>query len=573
MGNTAKAFNDALSALRGGDLTTAETLFRRVVQAENSNVAALNLLVVALMSLERFAEAEPFIARATSINQNSDVSFYNYGLISKRLNKPQQALEQFTKALELNSNVPETWNNRGTIFNDLKQYELALADFDRAISLNLRYGEAYANKATSLTLLKRHDEAVAAYDKALSIKPDLAEAWLGRGHVFNDIERFDEAFAAYDKALSINPGLTEASFQKAKILDFEYQRARKLAFDKRYDDAETAYQSFYSKYRNQQILPDLSKIAAQKKAIFVGCARDCAQNVQGALANIANVASLFRDSSFLLVENDSSDATPDLILRWCSQRASARLVNLDGLSDSCKARTMRIAAARNAYLDIVRSEFREYDYLFVLDLDDASVTPLETNEVLRAVEYCETNSACAAVFPIQRYYYDSYALRQKTLCPADIFEEAFDKACSQQRDASQIAREFLGPRIFEIYDAIGRAKEPMEVESAFGGLGIYKISSLIKNRRRYLGHKHKILPPGVRRRLGFSENGEVGWQVCEHVEFHRGFIENAEKLFLLPWFKNADTAPLSIEYIERNGASFIDGKAFLLPDKASQAPE
>ena len=111
------------------------------------------------------------------------------------------------------------------------------------------------------------------------------------------------------------------------------------------------------------------------------------------------------------------------------------------------------------------------------------------------------------------------------------------------------------------------AKEPMEVESAFGGLGIYKISSLVKNRRRYLGHKQKILSPVARRRLGFPENGEIGWQVCEHVEFHRGFIENAEKLFLLPWFKNVDTRPLSIEYIEHFGASFINEKVFLLPDE------
>jgi tetratricopeptide (TPR) repeat protein len=572
MGNAARAFNDALSALNGGDLARAEKLFRRVVRAESSNVAALNLLVVVLMGMERFSEAEPLIARATSINESSEVSFYNYGLISKRLSKPQQALEQFNKALEINSNVPETWNNRGTIYNDLKQYDLALADFDRAISLNGRYGEAYVNKGNSLTLLKRYDEAIAAYDRALSIEPNLVEAWLGRGHAFTELERFEEAFAAYDKALSINPELTEASFQKGRILDLEFQKARTFALDKRYHDAEIAYRSFYKKFHNnQKILPHLSNIATQKKAIFVGCARDCAQNVQGALANIANVASLFQAASYLFVENDSSDATHDLISRWCSQRPSARLVNLGGLSASYKARTMRIAVARNTYLDIVRSEFPEHDYLIVLDLDDASVTPFEANEILRALEYCETNSGCAAVFPVQRYYYDAYALRQKTLCPADIFEEAFDKVCSQQCDAAHVAREFLGPRIVEIYDAVDRAKEPTEVESAFGGIGIYKISSVIKNRKRYLGHKQKVLSPAERSRLGLSQDGKVGWQVCEHVEFHRGFIENGEKLFLLPWFKNAETAPLSIEYIERFAASFINEKAFLLPDEEAAA--
>lgn len=207
MSDIPKIFKDALAAFNNRDLKRAEELFSRVVRSDRSNVPALNLLVVVLMAMERFAEAEPFIARATSINQKSDVSFYNYGLISKRLNKPQQALENFSKALALNPNVAETWNNRGTVFNDLGNYDLAIADFDKAISLNGLYGEAYANKGKTLSVLKRHAEALAAYDKALSIKPDLAESWFGRGNVFYDLNRYDEAFAAYDRAFSIKPEL------------------------------------------------------------------------------------------------------------------------------------------------------------------------------------------------------------------------------------------------------------------------------------------------------------------------------------------------------------------------------
>jgi len=40
---------------------------------------------IALSVTSSVAEAEPFIARETSLNQKTDVSFYNYGLISKRV--------------------------------------------------------------------------------------------------------------------------------------------------------------------------------------------------------------------------------------------------------------------------------------------------------------------------------------------------------------------------------------------------------------------------------------------------------------------------------------------------------
>src|SRR6516162_7543423 len=119
MSDTVQIFNDAISAVNNRDLKRAEELFRGIIKTDESHIAALNLLVVVLMSMKRFAEAEQFIARATSLNQQSDVSFYNYGLISKHLNKPQQALENFSKAIALNPDIAETWNNRGTVLNDL----------------------------------------------------------------------------------------------------------------------------------------------------------------------------------------------------------------------------------------------------------------------------------------------------------------------------------------------------------------------------------------------------------------------------------------------------------------------
>jgi protein O-GlcNAc transferase len=183
------------------------------------------------MSTERHAEAENVISKAVKLNQRSHASYNNYGLISKKLGKPQQALEQFSNALRLNSKLPETWNNRGTAFNDLKQWETAISDFDQAILLAPNYSDAFCNKGRSLTELKRYDEAFAAYDKALALKPDLAEAWLGRGNVLYDLKRYDEAFAAYDKALALKPDLAEAWVGRGHVL-----------YDlKRYDEAFAAY--------------------------------------------------------------------------------------------------------------------------------------------------------------------------------------------------------------------------------------------------------------------------------------------------------------------------------------------
>ena len=183
------------------------------------------------MSMERFAEAEEFIEKAVKLNQSSEASFYNYGIILKRLGKVALAKLQFDRALQLNSKVYETWNSRGTVLNDLKQYNQAVSDFDKAISLNPNYYDAFCNKAKSLTAVKRYDDAFSAYDKALALKPDLAEAWLGRGNVFVELRRYDEAFAAYDKALALSPDLAEAWLGRGYV----------FAELKRYEEALVAY--------------------------------------------------------------------------------------------------------------------------------------------------------------------------------------------------------------------------------------------------------------------------------------------------------------------------------------------
>jgi predicted O-linked N-acetylglucosamine transferase (SPINDLY family) len=208
--NPSDKLRDGITALNHRKWSDAEKLFNSVLKVQPNHIAALNLMTVTLMKMERFAEAERFVSTAIRLHAHSDVSFYNYGLILKRLNKPELALRQFDQALRLNPGVAETWNNRGTALSDLKRYQDAIFDFDKALKLQPNYAEALCNKAKAFINLKRFDEASATYDKALEISPDLAAAWLGRGDVQFQLHHYREAFTAYDKALAIDAALPEA---------------------------------------------------------------------------------------------------------------------------------------------------------------------------------------------------------------------------------------------------------------------------------------------------------------------------------------------------------------------------
>jgi protein O-GlcNAc transferase len=87
MSTAAKPFQDAIAALKAQKFGDAERLFKAFLKSEPQHVGALNLLTVALMSQERFADAKEYIAKAVKLNGRSDASYRNYGIILKRLGK------------------------------------------------------------------------------------------------------------------------------------------------------------------------------------------------------------------------------------------------------------------------------------------------------------------------------------------------------------------------------------------------------------------------------------------------------------------------------------------------------
>ena len=162
---------------------------------------------------------------------NSDATLYNYGILLKALNRPDEALQRFSQALVINPVVADSWNNRGATYNQLRCYQEAIIDFDKAIAINPNHAAAYCNKAASLAELKIYDQALAAFERALALEPKLAAAWSGGGGVLLMQRQFEAALATYDKAIAMQPDLAEGWLGRGNTL---------IAFG-RNSDAEVAY--------------------------------------------------------------------------------------------------------------------------------------------------------------------------------------------------------------------------------------------------------------------------------------------------------------------------------------------
>lgn len=250
-----------------------------------------------------------------------------------------------------------------------------------------------------------------------------------------------------------------------------------------------------------------------KRAIVVGLAK----NVEGSLARVLNnfdsISEIFSDSFAVIVENDSTDGTKSILQSWTNSR-KAVLVELDGIDIRFPERTERIAYARNCYLEIINnSELREFDYLIVLDMDTPNTAPLNIADFTHAIEFLEETPDAAAVFsnnvPI---YYDIWALREKSWSPGDCWREV-ENTQSSLGYQHAVERHVRSKQIF-----IDPTREPIEVDSAFGGLGVYKLSYALQS--SYVGRDADGSP------------------VCEHVTYHKRMRDLGKHLYILPSLLN-----------------------------------
>jgi glycosyltransferase involved in cell wall biosynthesis len=262
------------------------------------------------------------------------------------------------------------------------------------------------------------------------------------------------------------------------------------------------------------------------KIIFAGAVQNAENYLSAVFRNIENLTKLFSEVAYIFIENDSTDNTKNILKNWGSTKSNFHFISLDGLK-TIPVRTVRLEMIRNAYIETIRhyAELRDFDYLAVLDMDDVGMHLIDVQEASSAIEFLNASPTRAAVFANQRgTYYDMWALRLPSQCPGDIWEDVLDYVIKYKCTDEVAFAETFGKRIFSIEESL----EPIKVDSAFGGFGIYKMKYVLNNPNPYLGSKTKIVP------LDDGNSCYAKWQICEHVHFHAGIKSQGGEMFIYP---------------------------------------
>ena len=265
-------------------------------------------------------------------------------------------------------------------------------------------------------------------------------------------------------------------------------------------------------------------------AVFVGCIKNSEQYLPQIFENLERLNLIFEKTGYIFIENDSIDDTKHMLNKWGANRDNFHVHSLDGLDNYEKSRTIRLEITRNAYINLLKKNVNlcKFDFMIVLDMDDIAIYPIDLNEFKQSLLFLKADESRAGVFANQENnYYDLWALRDRNKYPKDFWHAVLINILEGMSEDESFKIEFE-----KIPHFFNKTAGPIEIDSAFGGLGIYKIQYVLNNKFSYVGHSYLFLPS---EKLSFTK-----LQTCEHVTFNFGILEQGGKLYIYPSLINSN---------------------------------
>jgi tetratricopeptide (TPR) repeat protein len=166
-----------------GDLGEALARYRAALKEKPADPELLGNIGQILVTMNRPAEAVPFLEQAVEAEPFSVVARFDLAVAYGRSGKPKDAIEQY-----------ETLARSG--------------EADSRIHHNL---------GLLLRQLGRNAEAAAAFERATALAPDKAPGWLGLALSLEADNRSVEAAAALERYLALEPSASDADNVRARI--------------------------------------------------------------------------------------------------------------------------------------------------------------------------------------------------------------------------------------------------------------------------------------------------------------------------------------------------------------------
>jgi protein O-mannosyl-transferase len=234
------------------------------------SAAALFFLILSIITVRQIGIWKNGIVVFDAIlekdSRRSPKVYFHRGVAFEKAGKPEQAIDDYTRAIALFPSYYEAFFSRGTAYDRMGRFDQAIEDYTSAIFLKPSSYEAYTNRGLAYKKIGRRVEAIADFNRAISLSASAGKAYLNIGITRFEDGMYTEAIEQFDRAIAIDPMDTEAygnrglahavtgqtsaalkDFDKAIELrpdfpDIYYNRGRLYAASGRWEPASRDYQ-------------------------------------------------------------------------------------------------------------------------------------------------------------------------------------------------------------------------------------------------------------------------------------------------------------------------------------------
>jgi len=253
------------------------------------------------------------------------------------------------------------------------------------------------------------------------------------------------------------------------------------------------------------------------KCCICGTVKNCASYLNKVFQNIETIGQIFEDYRIIIAYDDSNDNSLNLLQDY--QFKNNKFILHIEQQPLTPFRTHNIARGRNKCLDIIRTNFMDYEYFIMIDCDDVCSTPVNIEYILY---YLNINTDWDALSFNKEPYYDTWALSK--------FPYVFSNM------------HFKNPEGYGKFIENIIRKTPKRTLipclSAFNGFAIYRTNKFINyyydpTPRLDLIPKH-LIEKNIELCGPIYLKGKAALVDCEHRSFHLMAINNGARIRIAP---------------------------------------
>src|SRR5215469_14121767 len=183
---------EATAALTAGERRKSEAVFREILRADPSHIAALCGLAALSLAADVPEDAERLLRHALAQSAHTPLAWRGLGEALVALGRLAEADAAARHAIQIEPDNPYTWIALATVATGLMRPEQALEAYERAARLQPKEVRLRTTLGHVHKTLGNRAESEAAYKEALAIDPGLAQAWWGladlKTYVFDEAE-------------------------------------------------------------------------------------------------------------------------------------------------------------------------------------------------------------------------------------------------------------------------------------------------------------------------------------------------------------------------------------------------